>query len=135
MTDVKSEIEAGAAMSGADPVDDGLVAELVARAEAGGMKLTGEDGLLAELTRKVLESALEGELTDHLGHEPGERAEGGRDNCRNGHRSKAVTTEVSPARSAARRCRAPARDVSPGHTRCWAVAFSRRSRTNTASRG
>lgn len=96
MTDVKSEIEAGAAASGADAVDDGLVAELVARAEAGGMKLTGEGGLLAELTRKVLESALEGELTDHLGHEPGERAEGGRDNYRNGHRSKTVTTEVGP---------------------------------------
>lgn len=75
MTDVKSEIEAGAAASGADAVDDRLVAELVARAEAGGMKPTRESGLLAEVTRKVLESALEGELTDHLGHEPGERAE------------------------------------------------------------
>ncbi|MEU9065228.1 IS256 family transposase [Streptomyces sp. NPDC048430] len=96
MTDVKSEIEAGAAVSGADAVDDGLVAELVARAEAGGMKLTGEGGLLAELTRKVLESAMEGELTDHLGHEPGERDAGGRDNYRNGHRSKTVTTEVGP---------------------------------------
>nr|WP_240676872.1 transposase [Actinacidiphila soli] len=47
-------------------------------------ELTGEGGLLAELTRKVLESALEGELTDHLGHELGERAEGGRENYRNG---------------------------------------------------
>ncbi|WP_250306686.1 IS256 family transposase [Streptomyces sp. A 4/2] len=97
MTDVMSGIEAGEAAVGAlDAVDDGLVAELVARAEAGGVKLTGEGGLLAELTRKVLESALEGELTDHLGHEPGERVEGGRDNYRNGHRSKTVTTEVGP---------------------------------------
>jgi putative transposase len=97
MTDVISGIEAGEAAVGAlDAVDDGLVAELVARAEAGGVKLTGEGGLLAELTRKVLESALEGELTDHLGHEPGERVEGGRDNYRNGHRSKTVTTEVGP---------------------------------------
>ncbi|WP_240799455.1 IS256 family transposase [Streptomyces sp. A0958] len=90
-------MEAGEAAVGAlDAVDDGLVAELVARAEAGGVKLTGEGGLLAELTRKVLESALEGELTDHLGHEPGERTEGGRDNYRNGHRSETVTTEVGP---------------------------------------
>lgn len=74
MTDVMSDIEAGEAA--VDAVDDGLVAELVARAEAGGVKLTGAGGLLAELTRKVLESALEGELTDHLGHGPGERAEG-----------------------------------------------------------
>ncbi|MFA3843220.1 transposase [Streptomyces aureus] len=68
MTDVMSDIEAGeAAVDAPDAVDDGLVAELVARAQAGGVKLTGEGGLLAELTRKVLESALEGELTDHLG--------------------------------------------------------------------
>jgi hypothetical protein len=85
---------------------EGLVTELVARAQAGGMKLTGEGGLLPELTRKVLESALEGELTDHLGHEPGERAEGGRENYRNGHRSKAVTTEVGPVEIAVPRDRA-----------------------------
>ncbi len=89
MTDVTSDTEAGkAVVSGAGAVDDGLVAELVARAQAGGVKLTGEGGLLQQLTKRVLESALEGELTDHLGHEPGERAEGGRENYRNGHRSK-----------------------------------------------
>ncbi|MEV7239050.1 hypothetical protein AB0N06_35690 [Streptomyces sp. NPDC051020] len=43
-------------------MDDGLVAELVARAQAGGVKLTGEGGLLQQLTKRVLESALEGEL-------------------------------------------------------------------------
>jgi hypothetical protein len=104
MTDVMSDIEAGRAA--VDAVDDGLVAELVARAQAGGVKLTGEGGLLAELTRKVLESALEGELTDHLGHEPGERAEGGRENYRNGHRSKTVITESGPVENAVPRDRA-----------------------------
>ncbi|MCX4785223.1 MULTISPECIES: IS256 family transposase [unclassified Streptomyces] len=107
MTDVMSDIKAGEAAVGAlDAVDDSLVAELVARAQAGGVKLTGEGGLLAELTRKVLESALEGELTDHLGHEPGERVEGGRENYRNGHRSKTVTTEVGPVEIAVPRDRA-----------------------------
>ncbi|SCG12087.1 Transposase (or an inactivated derivative) [Streptomyces sp. MnatMP-M27] len=77
-------------------MDDGLVAELVARAQAGGVKLTGEGGLLQQLTKRVLESALEGKLTDHLGHEPGERAEGGRENYRNGHRSKTMITESGP---------------------------------------
>jgi hypothetical protein len=97
MTDVTSDTEAGkAAVSGAEAVNDGLVAELVARAQAGGVKLTGEGGLLQQLTKRVLESALEGELTDHLGHEPGERAEGGRENYRNGHRSKTVITESEP---------------------------------------
>jgi transposase-like protein len=97
MTDVTSDSEAGeVAVDPANAVDDGLVAELVARAQADGVKLTREGGLLAELTRRVLESALEGELTDHLGHEPGERSEGGRENYRNGHRPKTVTTEAGP---------------------------------------
>ncbi|MFD1313549.1 IS256 family transposase, partial [Streptomyces kaempferi] len=79
MTDVTSDTEAlQAPVSGTSAMDDGLVAELVARAQAGGVKLTGEGGLRQQLTKRVLESALEGELTDHLGHQPGERAEGGR---------------------------------------------------------
>jgi len=107
MTDVTSDTEAGkAAVSGTSVVDDGLVAELVARAQAGGVKLTGEGGLLQQLTKRVLESALEGELTDHLGHEPGERAEGGRDDYRNGHRSKTVITESGPVEIAVPRDRA-----------------------------
>lgn len=44
----------------------------------------------------MLESALEGELTDHLGHEHGEKGEGGRENYRNGRRGKTVVTEVGP---------------------------------------
>lgn len=31
--------------------------------------MTGEGGLLQQLTKRVLESALEGEITDHLGYE------------------------------------------------------------------
>ncbi|MEF9907228.1 transposase [Streptomyces sp. P9-A2] len=54
----------------------------------------------------MLESALEGGLTDHLGHEPGERAEGGRENYRNGHRSKTVITESGPVEIAVPRDRA-----------------------------
>lgn len=60
------------------------MAELVARAQASGVKLTEEGGLLQQLTKRVLESALEGELTDHLGHEPDERAEGGLENTATG---------------------------------------------------
>lgn len=61
MTDVTRDIEAGEAAVGATgTVDDGLVAGLVARAQAGGVKLTGEGGLLQQPTKRVLESALEG---------------------------------------------------------------------------
>ena len=35
----------------------------------GGLKLTGEGGLLGRLTKMVVEGALEGELDDHLGYE------------------------------------------------------------------
>ena len=42
---------------------------MVGRAHEQGVTLTGESGLLGQLTKLVLESALEGELTDHLGDE------------------------------------------------------------------
>jgi hypothetical protein len=49
-------------------VDQKVVAELVARASAEGVSLTGEGGLLQQLTKLVLESSLEGELDAHLGY-------------------------------------------------------------------
>jgi len=58
-------------------VDQKVVAELVARASAEGVSLTGEGGLLAQLTKLVLESSLEGELDAHLGyskHDPASRS-------------------------------------------------------------
>lgn len=45
-------------------VDRGLIAQLVGGAREQGMSLDGEGGLLAQLTKLVLESALEGEITD-----------------------------------------------------------------------
>jgi putative transposase len=73
-----------------------LVDQLVAQARAEGLELVGEGGLLQQLTKRVLESALDGEITDHLGydkHDPAGKASG---NSRNGRRSKTVTTEVGP---------------------------------------
>ncbi len=88
-----------AAAAGADvldAVDEQLIARLAGRARAGGLQLAGEGGLLAQLTKRLVESALEGELTDHLGYDRHEVA--GRDggNSRNGRRSKTVLTEVGP---------------------------------------
>ena len=54
-------------------VDKDLVAQLVGDAQRLGLSVVGEGGLLAQLTKLVLESALEGEMTAHLGydkHEP-----------------------------------------------------------------
>jgi hypothetical protein len=46
-----------------------LIAMLVDRARGDGLKLAGEGGLLQKLTKRVLESALEGEITDHVGYD------------------------------------------------------------------
>jgi putative transposase len=79
-----------------DLLDDQLIGQLVDRARASGLQLTGEGGLLQQLTKRVLESALEGEITDHLGYEKHDPAGAGSGNSRNGVRSKTVLTEVGP---------------------------------------
>jgi len=78
------------------PPDELTVAELVRRAQADGVAIGGEGGLLAQLTKIVLESSLEGEMDVHLGY--GKHDPAGRDggNSRNGTRSKTVLTEVGP---------------------------------------
>ena len=82
MTDVtQNQDQAEAELSAAD---EQVLRELTERARTGGLKLTGEGGLLGRLTKMVIEGALEGELDDHLGygkHEP-EGRDGG--NSRNG---------------------------------------------------
>jgi len=73
-----------------------LADELMARAQADGVSLVGPGGLLADLTKRVLEAMLEGELTDHVGYAPYDRAGHGSGNSRNGTRSKTVLTEIGP---------------------------------------
>ena len=93
MTDVTTAEITGPALSAAE---EQLLRELTERARAGGLKLTGEGGLLGKLTKMVIEGALEGEMDDHLGyarHDPAGR-DGG--NSRNGHRAKTVLTEAGP---------------------------------------
>jgi putative transposase len=77
-------------------VDQQLVAELVARAVGQGVSVTGEGGLLQQLTKLVPEASLEGQMDARLGyakHDPAGR-DGG--NSRNGERSKTVLTQVGP---------------------------------------
>ncbi len=77
-------------------VDDQLIDELVGRAQAEGLQLTGEGGLLQQLTKRLLESALEGEITDHLGYDKHDPAGKNGGNSRNGTRGKTVLTDVGP---------------------------------------
>ena len=77
-----------------EPTAEQLAAEeMVRRAREQGLSLTGPDGLLKQLTKTVLETALNQELTEHLGHEKHGRPGTGSGNVRNGTRPKTVLTE------------------------------------------
>jgi transposase-like protein len=77
-----------------EPTAEQRVAEdLVRRAREQGLSLTGPDGLLKQLTKTVLETALNQELTEHLGHDKHGPAAAGTGNVRNGTRPKTVLTE------------------------------------------
>jgi putative transposase len=67
--------------------------ELVRRAREQGLSLTGPDGLVKQLTKMVLETALDQELTEHLGHEKNGPVVNETGNVRNGSRPKTVLTE------------------------------------------
>ena len=73
-----------------------IAAQLLAQASEEGVELVGPNGLLNQLTRQVLESALEAEMDEHLGY--GKHDPAGRDggNSRNGVRAKTVLTEIGP---------------------------------------
>jgi transposase-like protein len=78
----------------AEPTAEQLAAEeMVRRAREQGLSLTGPDGLLKQLTKTVLETALNQEMTEHLGHEKHGRPVTGSGNVRNGTRPKTVLTE------------------------------------------
>ena len=78
----------------AEMVSDEMVEAMVADAAAGGVDLLGADGVLAELTKRVLERALAEEMTDHLGYEHGDPLGHGTGNNRNGSSPKQVLTEI-----------------------------------------
>lgn len=57
-------------------------------------ELSGPGGLLSQLAGRVVEAALEAEITDHLGHPPGGVPNSS--NVRNGHTAKTVQTDLGP---------------------------------------
>jgi Transposase and inactivated derivatives len=88
-----------------DDFDEQLVRQLTERARAEGLQLTGEGGLLSRLTKTVIESALEGELDDHLGYSKHDPAGRNGENSRNGRRAKTVLTDIGPVEIAVPRDR------------------------------
>jgi putative transposase len=67
---------------------------LLERAKAEGVSLVGPGGLLAGVTKTVLQAALDAEMTEHLGYEKGQRPPFPLGNHRNGTSPKTVLTEV-----------------------------------------
>jgi hypothetical protein len=81
-----------------------LVDELLAGAR-GEEEIVGPGGLLADLTRRLVERALSAELTEHLGYEPHAEPPGGTGNTRNGTTPRTLVTEHGPVRIGAPRDR------------------------------
>jgi putative transposase len=59
-------------------------------------EITGQGGLLTRLAGRVIDAALAGELSDHLGYPPGQAPPGGAGNHRNGSTGKTVATDLGP---------------------------------------
>src|SRR5919197_913652 len=75
-----------------DRLPDELIDELLAGARTE-EEIAGPGGLLAQLTRRLIERAMAVELTDHLGYEHGQAPPGGTGNTRNGTTPKTLATE------------------------------------------
>ena len=67
--------------------------ELVRMAKEQGLALTGPNGLLKQLTKTVIETALNEEMTEHLGYEKNDPAGRESGNIRNGTREKTILTD------------------------------------------
>jgi hypothetical protein len=87
--------DVGKKKAGEPSAEQQAAAELVRLAKEQGLSLTGPDGLLKQLTKTVLETALNEEITEHLGYDKHDPAGAGSGNIRNGTRAKTVLTEAT----------------------------------------
>jgi putative transposase len=80
-----------------EKLPDELVDELLAGAKTEA-EIFGQGGLFGQLTKRLVERAMEVELTEHLGYEPHQEPPGGTGNTRNGSTPKTLVTEHGPVR-------------------------------------
>jgi putative transposase len=78
-----------------DRLSDELIDELLAGARSE-EEIVGPGGLLADLTRRLVERAMAAELTEHMGYERHAEPPGGTGNTRNGTTPKTLQTEHGP---------------------------------------
>lgn len=75
---------------------DEQIARIIEQAQAQGLQLTGEGGLLPDIIKQAVEAALQAEMSDHLGYDR-HAAEGrGSGNSRNGTTGKTIQTTAGP---------------------------------------
>jgi putative transposase len=74
---------------------DEVIDELLAGARSE-EEIVGPGGVLAQLTKRLVERAMSAELTGHLGYEPHLEPPGGTGNTRNGSTAKTLATEHGP---------------------------------------
>jgi putative transposase len=117
--------EESAAKRLADFVSGTAIDQMVADAKETGMPLLdGPDGLIGQLTARVIERALGAEMDEHLGYAKGDPAGNGSGNSRNGSFGKSVTTTSGPVRISVPRDRKSEfepRIVAKGQRRAGAV--------------
>ena len=82
----------GQALPGGGRLSDEVIDELLAGARTE-EEVFGPGGVFAALTKRLVERAMEVELTDHLGYEPHYEPPGGTGNTRNGSTAKTLVTE------------------------------------------
>ena len=76
---------------------DEVLDQLMAGAKTEG-EIFGPGGVFSQLTKRLVERAMEVELTDHLGYEPHQEPPGGAGNIRNGSTPKTLQTEQGPVK-------------------------------------
>jgi mutator family transposase len=78
-----------------DRLSDEVIDELLAGARTE-EEIVGPGGVLAQLTKRLVERALSAELTEYLGYEPHQEPPGGVGNTRNGSTAKTLATKHGP---------------------------------------
>ncbi|MGH3698378.1 MAG: transposase, partial [Pseudonocardiaceae bacterium] len=77
-------------------IEPSTIYALLADAKRTGTPIDGVDGLLNQMTKAVLECALQAEITHELGDERDDPAGAGSGNSRNGFTEKTVSTPNGP---------------------------------------
>lgn len=91
---MNTDSEHSAVEESAGVIDDETLDRLMDQVDTKGLELLGPDGVLTQLTSRIMNRALETEMTQHLGYEKGDPAGWGSGNVRNGSYPKTVLTDA-----------------------------------------